>query len=716
MWKKNIPAKTFPDGSDRTVVLQLNNSITIINSYLPCRGKYTNDDYADEIDQIHEICTKFGNTHIMIAADMNIDLKRHQGPRVKSLQDLMKSHQLEEPSKIDSPTYIHHGGTAATKIDYIMISRSLRLDAFKHSYEILPESSLNTSPHQCLLLNTQGIQLQCVSETKLPARKKILWEKGSTQQYQELLSMYLEDTNDVVDVETSITYLISSIQKSAKLAFPVVTVKHHNKPKPWNDEIKELLQESKHIDTIWKEEGCPGPPNQTYSQRKEIRYSVRRAQRLEQAKKRELDQDKIMMANESDQTLFHQLIRKQRKQHTQQVNELVYDEVRHTGDLLPVWTNHFSSLAQPQDDDHFDQDFQLRCSQEVQHMVYLCTQFAINQIPITVHEVSQATAKLKKRKAKDDEDLVSEHLIHGGRPLAAFLCKIINQIIDQRKIPDRLKYGILHPIHKKDKAIDQPGNFRGITIVTIISKVLDIIHSSHQRAAIPEDKLDIQFGFTAGRSPSHATFLLNEAIADAKDSKKPLFVATLDLQKAFDVVPHDILLNKLFNHGLPGVWWLLKKEAYSGRTTRVVWCGSKGESYPNHQGIIQGGTGSGSDFKESTYDALLTATESNCGTKIGNTKLGTLACADDVVFIAPSEFELQQQIQMFNYFTNKDRFKIHPQKSYVSVFNPNQSEFEHYQSTQPWKINGAPASVSHEFTHLGIQYNLEKPSLTLAIP
>ena len=70
--------------------------------------------------------------------------------------------------------------------------------------------------------------------------------------------------------------------------------------------------------------------------------------------------------------------------------------------------------------------------------------------------------------------------------------------------------------------------------------------------AIPEDRLDTQFGFSPGRAPVHATLLLNEAIEEANDKKQPLYIANLDFQKAFDVVPHKLLLSKLYHNGLPG--------------------------------------------------------------------------------------------------------------------------------------------------------------------
>ena len=260
--------------------------------------------------------------------------------------------------------------------------------------------------------------------------------------------------------------------------------------------------------------------------------------------------------------------------------------------------------------------------------------------------------------------------------MAQFITKIINKIIEARNIPERLKIGILHPIHKKDKAINIPGNFRGIQIISILAKILDIIRNNHQKAAIPDDRCDYQFGFTEGRAHSHATMLLNKVIAEAKDTKEPLYVASLDIQKAFDVTPHANLLHKLFHDGLPATWWLLKSSGYDEMKTKVVLEGAKGEPYPVQQGIVQGGIGSTGDFKIAIHKAIEAIVKTGIGSHIGTTPTNILACADDVILLAPSELEMQQLIMLFNVFTNKERFKIHPTKTSISIYNPNLCEYE----------------------------------------
>ena len=62
---------------------------------------------------------------------------------------------------------------------------------------------------------------------------------------------------------------------------------------------------------------------------------------------------------------------------------------------------------------------------------------------------------------------------------------------------------------------------------------------------------DHQFGFTKGLSPNMAALLISEAKAEARQNNEQLYLATLDVQKAFDVVHHTILLDRLAELGIP---------------------------------------------------------------------------------------------------------------------------------------------------------------------
>ena len=60
----------------------------------------------------------------------------------------------------------------------------------------------------------------------------------------------------------------------------------------------------------------------------------------------------------------------------------------------------------------------------------------------------------------------------------------------------------------------------------------------------------LQFGFRTSHSINHALVSLTEAIKNSLDNRKFGCGISIDLQKAFDTVNHDILLVKLEHYGI----------------------------------------------------------------------------------------------------------------------------------------------------------------------
>ena len=64
---------------------------------------------------------------------------------------------------------------------------------------------------------------------------------------------------------------------------------------------------------------------------------------------------------------------------------------------------------------------------------------------------------------------------------------------------------------------------------------------------------ELQFGFTKSQNPVMTSLVLTAAIAEARDQDTPLYVATLDASKAFDVVDHTSLKRRLYLSN-PELW------------------------------------------------------------------------------------------------------------------------------------------------------------------
>ena len=246
---------------------------------------------------------------------------------------------------------------------------------------------------------------------------------------------------------------------------------------------------------------------------------------------------------------------------------------------------YFEDLALPKNNNSFDKDFyQLN---NVQHACIreICEQSEDVITPFSAKEVQDSVRSLNVNKAPDEFGLVSEHLKYGLKPLLPLFVNIYNEIIASGIIPANFKSGIIHPIHKKAKDPTSMDNYRGITLTSFFDRLFEILFTS--MTDLNHNQSDLQYGFTKGLTPTRISLILSEAEANAKMRKQPLFIATLDTQKAFDVVDHTILLNKLNEEGINQKIWLIIRELYSGLAAKIKWKSVLYDSFKVFQGVRQ---------------------------------------------------------------------------------------------------------------------------------
>lgn len=167
----------------------------------------------------------------------------------------------------------------------------------------------------------------------------------------------------------------------------------------------------------------------------------------------------------------------------------------------------------------------------------------------------------------------------------------------------------------------------------------------------------MQFGFTPGLSPNMAALIVSEVCAEIS-AQEPLYITTLDSQKAFDVVNHNILLDKLHNLGMDLEFWNLIYEMYEGPSATVKWQRLKSGSFSVKQGVL-----STHLYKIYINELLLELERHDLGISIGNTYTGCPTCADDIVLLSSNQIELQEMLHAVDGYSKDHQFKLHPTKS-----------------------------------------------------
>ena len=414
------------------------------------------------------------------------------------------------------------------------------------------------------------------------------------------------------------------------------------------------------------------------------------------AQKRTRLYEDIMQAAPNDTRLFHRLINNQRTSTVSKGNVLRID-----GDLiddptqvLEAWTDHFRKLATPNESASFDESYRKLVNDDV-----LVIQMMLAGVPdiepyteISAEEVVTAITRLNNNKASDITGLCAEHLKSAPQVLAPILANLFNMIIRSGHYVDILNTAYVTPIHKKGKDHLLTDNYRGITIIEILNKTLEHIILNRISPCLKQSKL--QFGFTKGLSPALAILMVTEVIADARDSKHPLYIITLDVRKAFDVVDHGSLLRKLFFLGID--LHSLQFIANNLRTqVKVKLQNSYGEPFQINQGVGQGKIISTFNYKSYVNDLLNQFESSSIGSHVAKQYMGAPAFADDIILEANNAIDIQTQLNLAAAYADKERYEIHPNKTKCISFNVDHP-------CRPL-LNGNVIETTESITHLGIQ-------------
>jgi exonuclease III len=173
--------------------------------------------------------------------------------------------------------------------------------------------------------------------------------------------------------------------------------------------------------------------------------------------------------------------------------------------------------------------------------------------PVSLSFVESQLKSLDTGKSTGSDGISARFLKLSATIIAPILTNIYNCSIKTGLFPQTFKKAKVKPIHKKGSKNDKT-NYRPISILPIISLILERHVSINLKQYFEMNKLfySRQSGFRANHSCQTALVKLLDDWIMAIDNNEIVGTVFLDLSKAFDLVDHHILLNKLqkynFNH------------------------------------------------------------------------------------------------------------------------------------------------------------------------
>ena len=136
-----------------------------------------------------------------------------------------------------------------------------------------------------------------------------------------------------------------------------------------------------------------------------------------------------------------------------------------------------------------------------------------------------------------------------------FFTETVSETISMGYFPTIYKESLLSFIEKPGKALQDPFNYRPISLLELPGKIIEKLICRrlvyHLRST--DNINNNQYGFTAGRGTQIALAKLYEIIAMSQTQGQGCNVVSRDIKKAFDKVWHDGLRYKLWHTDPPDI-------------------------------------------------------------------------------------------------------------------------------------------------------------------
>ena len=206
---------------------------------------------------------------------------------------------------------------------------------------------------------------------------------------------------------------------------------------------------------------------------------------------------------------------------------------------------------------------------------------------MTVEEVTNYLNALDITKASGPDEIPARLLKTCSNEIAPSLCSLFNRSLETARLPSEWKMANISSVHKKD-SLEPAINYRPISLLSIINKVLERLVGNGLRAQVKHLITTLQHGFQRNRSCATQLLAVLHEIGKNLDQNVQTDVLYLDFAKAFDTVDHQILLKKLKRFGVVDRMHDWFKDYLHQRFQRVVVDGAVSDWAHVTSGVPQG--------------------------------------------------------------------------------------------------------------------------------
>ena len=302
--------------------------------------------------------------------------------------------------------------------------------------------------------------------------------------------------------------------------------------------------------------------------------------------------------------------------------------------------------------------------------------------------VDRIPCEVYKEAAAGDENL-----------LRASLKILFNKVMTTGIIPTQWNENTVVMIHKKGSSAEVD-NYRGISLINTLSKVfLKILARRLMDLNIQKNFISRnQLGFIEGEEGVSAAMTVCEIAERRRNVGLNTYMLFIDFKKAYDMVPHNILLRKMREVGLGEKFITVFEHLYANTKMRVRVGDELSSAYKLERGVRQGCPSSPMLFNIFIDDILIKMK----GISFPGVEDGPagICFADDTLILAETKEELREKISAIETWVAQNGMEINIAKCGLMVVGNNKVP-------ETFFFNGQEIPISKTYTYLGIEINDE---------
>lgn len=476
----------------------------------------------------------------ILMGDININLLSENSVDTNNYLSLLMSHGFY--SLITGPTRLTN--TSKTCIDHIFLKRNFLADKNSYLSFIL---DTDITDHFPVLLNfskkVEDVKPGNIANNTIFKTIKILdKEKAKSLFIQQNWHNSVSDINDVEIATNNLYNIIENIiQRSEDTK--VIKEKLIKKIKPWITSA--IICSIKNRDKMKKK------LLKTYSLVKEQEYKTYRNSLNKIINRCKNDYYKVIIEKaKNNMGKMYKVINKATNQITTKGKDTIKiknnnEDFSNDKDMATYCNEYFINVGVNMLNKIKTPSNQLKINHNCVSSMFL--------MPTNKNEIIKHIFSLKNNSAPGIDTITTKFIKDFHIYLIEPLVHITNLIFKTGIVPTQFKISIVTPIYKSgDKS--EIGNYRPISIINSFAKIFEKCLKDRliNYLEINDILTPNQFGFIGGLSTSDAVGELTRQVNESFDKNRKCLAVFLDLAKAFDTVPHDLLLETLESYGIRG--------------------------------------------------------------------------------------------------------------------------------------------------------------------